>query len=87
MEEKYDERAARAVAVFFADAALTQGQLWSDCLRGQSVLELRTWIREAAPSELTLQQALRLNAKEHGCEPRDQADADADLAIQAGHRH
>jgi hypothetical protein len=87
MEEKYDERAARAVAVFFADAALTQGSLWSDCLREQSVLELRTWIREAAPPELTLQQALRLNAKEHGCEPRDQADTDADLAIQAGHRH
>jgi hypothetical protein len=85
MEKKYDERAARAVAVFFAVGATTQEYLSSDCLRPQSVRELREWIRDSAPSELTLQQALRLNTKEHGCQPRDQADMDAELAIQSGH--
>ena len=87
MEEKYDERAARAVAVFFAVGATTQEYLSSDCLRPQTVRELREWIRDAAPTELTLQQALRLNAKEHGCQPRDQADLDAELAIRAGPKH
>jgi hypothetical protein len=84
MEEKYDERAARAVAVFFAVGATTQEYLSSDCLRGSSVRDLREWIRDSAPAELSLQQALRLNAKERGCEPRGQADTDAELAIRAG---
>jgi hypothetical protein len=83
-EEKYDARAARAVAVFFALGATTQGYLSSDCLRGQTVAGLREWSRDSAPPELTLQRALRLNAKEHGCEPRAQADADAELAIRSG---
>ena len=84
MEEKYDARAARAVAVFFAVGATTQEYLSSDCLRGPSVRELREWIRDSAPPELTIQQALRLNAKEHGCQPRDPADTDAEQAIRSG---
>jgi hypothetical protein len=84
IEEKYDAQAARAVAVFFALGAATHEYLASDCLRGQTVAGLREWIRDSAPPELTLQQALRLNAKEHGCEPRAQADADAELAIRSG---
>jgi len=87
MEKRYDERAARAVAVFFAVGATTQEYLSSDCLRRSSVRDLREWIRDAAPAELTLQEALRLNAKERGCWPRDQADTDAELAIRAGPRH
>lgn len=85
-ERQYDERAARAVAVFFAVGATTQEYLLSDCLRGQSVRGLREWIRDMAPPELTLQQALRLNAKERVCEARDPADVDAELAIRSGAR-
>ena len=84
MEQEYDERAARAVAVFFAEAALTQQSLWSDCLRGQSVRELREWLRNDAPADLSLSEALRLNAKARGCETRSQADVDAELAIRSG---
>lgn len=86
-ERQYDERAARAVAVFFAVGATTQEYLLNECLRGQSVRELREWIRDTALPGLTLQEALRLNAKERGCEARDQADADAELAIRSGRRH
>lgn len=85
-EQTYDERAARAVAVFFAQGALTQGYLSSECLRGQTVRQLRDWLRETAPAELTLLEALRLNGREHGCEARDSADVDAELAIQSGRR-
>ena len=84
LEAQYDGQAARAVAVFFAEAALTQQALWSDCLRGQSVRDLREWLRNDAPADLSLRQALRLNAKARGCEPRDQADVDAELAIRSG---
>lgn len=87
LEERYDQRAARAVAVFYAEAALTQESLWSDCLRAQSVRELREWLHDAAPADLSLQQALRLNAKARGCEPRDQADVDAEFAIRSGWRY
>jgi len=80
MERRYDARARRAVEVFHADGALAESYLWSDCLKSQTIEELRTWLRTEAPADLTVLEALQLNAKQHGCEPRDQADADADLA-------
>jgi hypothetical protein len=86
IERDYDARAARAVAVFFAVGAATQEYLLGDCLRGQTVRGLREWMRDMALPELTLHEALRLNAKERGCEARDQTDADAALAIWAGPR-
>src|SRR6266850_1302249 len=80
MERRYDARARRAVEVFHADGALAESYLWSDCLKSQTIEELRAWLRTEAPADLTVLEALQLNAKQHGCEPRDQADADADLA-------
>jgi hypothetical protein len=58
---------------------------WAEPPGVTTVAEFREWIRDSAPSDLTLQQALRLNAKERGCQPRDQADTDAELAIRSGH--
>ena len=84
LEGQYDAQAARAVAVFFAEAALTTQALWSDCLRGQSVREFREWLHDVAPADLSISEALRLNAKARGCEPRSQADVDADFAIRSG---
>jgi hypothetical protein len=86
MEERYDARATRAVEVFFAEGAMTEEYLLSECLRSQTVRELREWIRDEAPSELTLQQALRLNAKGRGCQARDLADTDAELATKSWRR-
>ena len=87
IERRYDARARRAVEVFHASGALAESYLWSDCLKSQTVEELGAWLRTEAPAELTVLEALRLNAKQHGCEPRDQADADAELAIRAGRKH
>lgn len=86
IEQAYDARMGRAVASFYAAGVTTHAYLWTDCLRGQSVGELSAWLRNTAPAELTLQEALRLNAREHGCEARDQEDLDAELAIRAGRR-
>jgi hypothetical protein len=87
MEEEYDARASGAVASFYSAGAATKTYLWGDCLRGQSVGELSAWLRTTAPPDLTLLQALRLNAKERGCEPRELADTDAELAIRSGPKH
>ena len=84
IEETYDARVGRTASTFYAAGAAAEGYLWSDCLRPQTVGELSAWLRTTAPPELTLLQALRLNAREHGCWPRDQADTDADLAIRSG---
>jgi hypothetical protein len=83
-EQKYDERAARAVEVFFAVGAMSQEYLLSECLRGQTVLELREWLRNTAPPELTLLEALWLNAHQRGCQARAAEDVDAELAIWSG---
>jgi hypothetical protein len=83
-EERYDSRVSHAVASFYADGAAAQFYLLADCLRGQTVGELSAWLRTEAPPDLTLLQALRLNARQHGCQPRDSADTDADLAIRTG---
>ena len=69
-----------------ADGALAESYLWSECLKSQTVEEPRAWLRTEAPAELTVLEALQLNAKQHGCVPRDQADTDAELAIRAGRR-
>jgi hypothetical protein len=87
MERRYDARARRAVEVFHADGALAESYLWSDCLKSQTVEELRGWLRTEAPADLTVLEALQLNAKQHGCEPRDQADTDAELASSAKPEH
>jgi len=87
MERRYDARARRAVEVFHADGALSTGYLWTECLKSQTVEELRAWLRTEAPPELTVLEALKLNAKQHGCEPRDQADTDAEFAIRARRRN
>jgi hypothetical protein len=86
IEELYDARAAHAVATFYAAGASAQVYLLSDCQRPQTVGELSAWLRTTAPPELTLLQALQLNAREHECEPRDPEDTDAEPAIEARQR-
>jgi hypothetical protein len=66
IEGKHGEQAGRAVAVMLATGASAEAYLWSECLRGQTVRELREWLRDAAPAELTLVQALRMNDRAHG---------------------
>lgn len=84
VEETYDARMARALSTYYAHGVVTQRFLLATCLRSQTVGELSAWLRTMAPPDITLLQASRLNARERGCEARDQADADAELAIRAG---
>jgi hypothetical protein len=82
IEHLYDARAAHAVASFYAAGASAQGYLLTDCLRSQTVGGLSEWLRTTAPPDLTLLEALELNAREHECEPR----GDAEPAIEARYR-
>ncbi|SRR6266478_3110424 len=81
IEKAYDARAAHAVASFYAAGAAAQGYRLTDCERPQTVGGLSAWLRTTAPPELTLLEALELNAEEHGCEPRG-----AEPALEARYR-